>query len=283
MSRVLAWLALLAWAAVGSALAPALGQERIEIPSREGIAGPATLVAFLSKPPGPGPFPAVVMLHGCGGAYNPQGMLNRRQKQWEAVFLAAGYLVLQLDSFTTRDIKQICTLSSRPVSAGVGRRRDAYAGLAWLSTRSDVLADRIAVVGWSNGASTAVAAMERRIADASDIRFRAAIAFYPGCRVRDDTYKPAGPLLILSGELDTWTPPAPCVAMAERARNDGEDVQIHLYAGAYHDFDWPGLKPSTRSGLPNVPGGTVTVGVDEPARADALARAPAFLARWLAR
>jgi dienelactone hydrolase len=269
--------AFLGWVAT----APAHAQGRIEIPTRATSGDPATLVAVLSRPEGAGPFPAIVMLHGCGGAYNARGALNLRQKQWERVFLAAGYLVVQIDSFTTRGIKEVCTLRDRPVTSGAGRRRDALAGLAWLQARSDVRADRIAVVGWSHGASTALAAMERRKGDLPDQRFRVAVAFYPGCRVGSDTYKPAGPLLILSGAEDNWTPPASCLAMAERARAGGEDVQVHLYAGAYHDFDWPELRQRTRSGLPRVPGGTVTVGVDEAARADALVRAPEFLARWL--
>ncbi|MBM3570763.1 MAG: dienelactone hydrolase family protein [Alphaproteobacteria bacterium] len=262
--------------------AGAWAQERVEFPSGES-AGTPPLIAWLSKPVGSGPDPAVVMLHGCGGAYNAQGQLNMRHRQWERAFREAGYVVLQLDSFTSRNIKEVCTLRDRPITPSVERRRDALAALAYLRARRDVMADQVALVGWSNGASTVLAVMERRAGDAPDLRYRAGIAFYPGCRVTPGgaTYDPAGPLLILSGERDDWTPPASCQAMTERARAKGEAVGIHIYAGAFHDFDWPGLKTRTRTGLPFTRDGTATVGEDPPARADALIRAPEFLANHL--
>jgi dienelactone hydrolase len=262
--------------------APAFAQDRIEIAAREGAAGPAKLLAWLSKPEGAGPFPAVVMLHGCGGAYNAQGALNMRHQQWERAFRGAGYAVLQVDSFTTRDIKEICTRRDRPVTAGGARRRDALAGLAWLQAQPFVRGDRVAVVGWSNGGSTTLAAMERRDDDPADLRFRVGVAFYPGCLAAGGgTFKPGGPLLIVMGDSDNWTPPAPCRPMVAEATASGQDVALHLYAGAYHDFDWPGLKLRTRTGLASAKSGSATVGEDPAARADALQRVPAYLAGWL--
>jgi len=36
--------------------------------------------AFVFSPQGAGPHPAVVMLHGCGGAYGKDGKLNARHQ-----------------------------------------------------------------------------------------------------------------------------------------------------------------------------------------------------------
>ena len=50
-------------------------------------------------------------------------------------------------------------------------------------------------------------------------------------------YRPTAPLRILIGASDDWTPAAHCEAMAERARDAGEDVTIKVYPGANHSFD----------------------------------------------
>lgn len=262
--------------------APARSEERIEIPSLESTGDPAALVAFLTRPDGSGPFPAVVMLHGCGGPYAPSGQLNSRHRQWEAVFVKAGYVVLHIDSFSTRGIKEICTRRDRPrtTTAREERRRDAHAGYAYLKSLTYVRPDRVAVVGWSNGGSTTLAAMERGPAG-EPAPFRAAIAFYPGCAAAGGgLFRPDGPLLILTGENDNWTPPARCLPMVEEAKGRSQDVAIHLYPGAYHDFDWPGMKMTTRTGV-STQDGTATVGENPEARADALIRAPAYLAKYL--
>jgi len=260
---------------------PALAAERIEIPSLEGPEGPAQLVAFLSRPDGPGPFPAVVMLHGCGGAYAPGGRLNARHRQWESLFLREGYAVLQVDSFTPRGIREICKRTERPrtTTARGERRRDALAGHAFLRAQPFIRADRIALAGWSNGGSTVLAAME---ADAAGTPspFRAAIAFYPGCRLAGGAARPGGPMLILSGEADTWTPPEDCRAMLRDAAARAQRIEMHTYPGAYHDFDWPGMAARQITGI-GTRSGTTMVGLDPAAQADALTRVPAWLAGWL--
>ena len=71
------------------------------------------------KRAGPGPFPAVVLMHTCGGVKNAQ---NTKQHAQE--LLKAGYVVLVVDSFGPRGMENRVTriLSG---SAGVA---DAYAG-----------------------------------------------------------------------------------------------------------------------------------------------------------
>jgi dienelactone hydrolase len=58
-------------------------------------------------------------------------------------------------------------------------------------------------------------------------------------------------------------------------------VELHVYPGAYRDFDYPGVKlheePNYRTSAGVVP----ILGMDPVARDDAMARVPAFLARAL--
>ena len=57
----------------------------------------------------------------------------------------------------------------------------------------------------------------------------------------------------------------------------GEQVTYIGHPGAYHDFDAPKTAVHERSGLARAPTGRAHVGTDPAARADALARVPAFL------
>src|SRR5262249_13189168 len=89
---------------------------------------PATLV----KPDGPGPFPAVVMLHDCSGLGPTSSGAPAR---WAGELVSRGYVVLIPDSFTSRGYPGgICSEPS-PTNPGVftvQRARDAHAALAHL-------------------------------------------------------------------------------------------------------------------------------------------------------
>jgi dienelactone hydrolase len=57
---------------------------------------PIVLPGELEKPVGEGPFPAIVMLHGCAGPWPLRDeMWSRRMVDW-------GYVVLRVDSFGPR-------------------------------------------------------------------------------------------------------------------------------------------------------------------------------------
>jgi cephalosporin-C deacetylase-like acetyl esterase len=99
--------------------------------------------ADLAKPDGAGPFPAVVVLHGCGG-------MHEATKQRLADHLVAwGYVAMLVDSYTTRGIQQACTSNQFPTFAK--RRQDAYGALAFLAGERFVDPQRVAAVGFSSG------------------------------------------------------------------------------------------------------------------------------------
>jgi dienelactone hydrolase len=270
--------------------APERPPERITIPSlasARDAGAPEALSAWLFRPAGAGPFAALVALHGCGGLYTnrTRGTLDGRFADWGARLSALGYAVLFPDSFGPRGIREICSRSDSPVDATHGRPEDADAALAWLARQPFVRADRVGVIGWSNGAMTVLA-----LADPARPRppglgadFRSAVAFYPGCRVFRDRggWTSRLPLAILIGDADNWSSPGPCRDLAAAARAQGAPVEFTLYPGAYHDFDHPDLPARVRANVAGTRSGTATLGTDPAARADALARVPAFLARTL--
>ncbi len=239
------------------------------------------LAALLSRPEGAGPFPALVLLHGCGGMYGKSGRLNARHRQWDETLRGAGFVTLHVDSFTPRGVREICTVKERPVSVWGDRRPDAYAGLSFLRSLPFVRPDAVAVMGWSHGGLVVLAAMEREEAD-RNAGFSAGVALYPACRSSErETLRPSGPLLLLLGEADDWTPPDRCEPVVANARKRGEAIEDKTYPGAFHGFDWPGNEVHLRKGLARARGGEAHVGEDPAARLDALKRVPEFLLRRL--
>ena len=188
---------------------------------------------------GSAPAPAALLLHGCGGPYDTNGRLSRRLRDYAALLNAQGYHALVLDSFSPRGESELCTQRSgtRRVTQ-VQRRLDALAALEWLAQRADVRADRIGLIGWSNGGSTVLAATNLRQRDVHAASRRAAfgVAFYPGCEAElKRGYTAGAPLLLLLGQADDWTAAGPCQDLAARAPQGSVSVQV--YAGAHHGFD----------------------------------------------
>lgn len=285
--KKIAWCALVVVLTLGVAHANDAPPHTVTLP-RKGAA-PATLElpAFVFNPPGAGPHPAVVMLHGCGGAYGKDGKLNARHQMWGEYLAAQGYVALMLDSFSTRGYRQICTTQfSERLLKEANRVGDAYAALAYLRQLPQVNPARVALLGWSHGGGVTLNAI-RHAPTAGQAGFSAAVSFYPGCTSRNqkaDSFHPYAPLLLLIGEADDWTPAAPCKALAASVAARGEPMQIVTYPGTYHDFDNPALTARrVRADVPNGvhPGAGVTTAPNPLAREDAKLRVKTFLAEHL--
>ncbi len=165
---------------------------------------------------------------------------------------------------------------------------DAYAALAWLVRRADVDPERIFVAGWSHGGSAVMGVVRPEAPGrlANGPRFRAAIAFYPGCPRPPalNSYRPTMPLLILHGEADDWVPAAPCVDLALHFAHAPIVVRTILYPGAHHGFDAPSNRlvflPDVYN--PRAPCGRgAHAGGHEPSRAHAVQETRAYLSGFL--
>lgn len=216
--------------------------------SRLVMGEPVVISGELEFPPGPGPFPAVVLAHGCGG-------IGNAETGWAPLLREWGYATFVLDSFRGRGLTSVC--ASARLLTGTQRIPDAYGALRTLATHPRIDAARIALMGFSHGGSLTLGAStewaRQAFAPAQAPAFRAFLAFYPLCTTDyPERQRISAPLRIHSGELDDWTPARPCAALVEQLVAAGQDAAISIYPGAHHSFD--NIGRSLRY-LPNVGNG----------------------------
>ena len=234
----------------GAPPAPALAAP---LPDRDGalefLSGPQRLTGQLSLPDGPGPFPAMILMHGCNG-------VGRAERGWAGALVSWGYAAFVVDSFTGRGLREVCTQARTLV--GTQRVPDAYDALATVGRHPRVDGTRIGLMGFSHGGGTTLGAATRWSREVYLGRgrpgFRGFWPFYPGCNVDyPELAQLSAPLRIHIGAADDWTRAAPCESLAASLRAGGQDVVITVYPGAHHSFDSVG-RAVTR--LPNVDNGS---------------------------
>ncbi|MCF1450181.1 dienelactone hydrolase family protein [Agrobacterium vitis] len=197
------------------------------------------LIGFLSRPEGDGPFPAIVVMHGCGG------LGSRLKNDVAGRFASQGYVVLVVDSFQTRQMKSTCQNTQRDgLFAMSDRVYDAYGALDFLSEKPFVDVRRVALMGFSSGGVTALEATKvEGDEQLMNRKFKAAVAYYPTCSPSEGDA--TVPTLIMVGELDDWGPPVKCQERLTHLSGKGPEIRLVVYPGAFHDFDVPTAKPGT--------------------------------------
>ena len=209
------------------------GEEWVQFEGRTATAGKLQLTGILSVPDGRGPFPAVVMLCGCGGLRDENDA--KHQKTWADRLLGWGYVSLRVDSFGPRGYNGIC--ENTGIVSNILRMYDAFSAKAYLSKLKYVDPQKIAVIGWSHGGWAVMAIVDGMYRDEDTNPFQAAIAFYPYCQSLEifDT-----PLLILIGEKDDWCPADRCIKTKEYLEAESTDYEFKLilYSNTFHSFDF---------------------------------------------
>ena len=192
--------------------------------------GPAPLPARLSLPGGAGPFPAVIVLHGCGG-------LGANQRIWADRLVGWGYGALVLDSLAPRGVNSVCAPALQPLVTRFDRAGDVIAAVRWLGGQPGVDGSRIAVLGESHGGGTAITVANDPFAAAAGGRIKAVVDYYGPCRQPE--HYGGIPVLALAGDRDTWADPAAtCRAYGARLPAGAAFQQV-VYPGAVHGFDNP--------------------------------------------
>lgn len=221
---------------------------------------------ILELPDGKDPFPAVIVLHGCGGRGAAQQVWAGRLNGW-------GYAALILDSFAPRGVfGGVCAPNRQHLVTNQDRAGDVLSAALWLRTRPEIDGQRIGAIGFSHGGGTAAWVTQRRY----DLLFpgllKASVDYYGACR-SPETHGTV-PLLALAGEDDTWGFPAlSCRGFAGKLRPD-QVFEVHTYPGAVHDFD-NAMMPYRGSNLGH------PTGYDQAGAEDSFVRVKAFLDRYV--
>lgn len=202
------------------------------------------------RPEGTGPFPTLVLFHGCEGS-------GGNQVQWAQMAAEAGYAAVVVDSFAPRGLTPeegknwVCSglrLSGRQWAG------DVLAALEQVRVLPFVNEDALILMGWSHGAwavmdlftmdlseswpSTLTAPPDRGLDGV-----RGAVLFYPLCGdltlSRRQGWAHRVPTLIHLGDADTVADTRACQATAQRLVRRGMPVEVASYPKLGHHFDRP--------------------------------------------
>jgi hypothetical protein len=124
------------------------------------------LKAVLFIPASAVPVPAVVVVHGSGGLWSNTDTTNTKMalqfKGWVDSFRVHKIAALFIDSYTPRGVKtfhNVAPPENLPIAAEFVRPRDAYTGLDYLRTLPKIIANKIALLGYSHGGTTVLSTM----------------------------------------------------------------------------------------------------------------------------
>ncbi len=187
------------------------------LPAPKGVQG-LPVKATLTKPEGKGPFPAAVMFSTGGGWRDTPRHWRKRLNNW-------GYVVLEVGA------ENEVPSTFEPLNQVL----DAIGALKYLQEIPYVDSDRVAVMGWSLGAETALGSIDASgWAGKQKDRFGAAIAIYPLCDSVGQFFSPA---LIISAELDDIARPSNCERLVKSVPPGFNIPVLKIMPGAYHWFD----------------------------------------------
>jgi len=190
--------------------------------------GTENVSAFLAKPDGPGPYPAVIVLHEWWG-------LDAWMKDQARALAKEGYAALAVDLYrgkvTAKQEEAHQLMMGTPMDRQV---RDMKAAFAWLAARKDVVRARIAALGFCMGGRNAfeLAVQEPTLA--------AAVVYYGTPPTEPATIaKIRAPMLGNFGGDDEGPSPDQARAFEAAARKAGKTFDLKVYAGAPHAFANP--------------------------------------------
>ncbi len=180
----------------------------------------------LLVPDGPGPHPAVIVLHGSKGWRPGYVDIARR-------FTQAGFGALVLDYYA--QVGGAENFSEESLQKWEAWRQAVINAASYLGSLPSVTGDRIALVGFSRGAFLAVSV-------AASIPSVVAVVDYHGGR-GDGVHAPEvevgglPPVLIIHGEADTIVPVSFANELKAAVLDAGGEVEMHLFPGEEHGFN----------------------------------------------
>jgi carboxymethylenebutenolidase len=190
--------------------------------------GSTSLVGYLARPQGAGPFPAVLMIHEWWG-------LTEDITRKADLLSRDGFVVLAVDAYRGRSASTvpgaIALVSSTPKERIAA---DVDAGWSYLESLPSVDPRRIGAVGFCFGGT------QTMLLGIRNPDLRAAVIFYGSGPVTDPAklgrLGDSGPVLGIFGDKDGSIPTSQALAFGEAMKSKGVDARLSIYANQGHAF-----------------------------------------------
>lgn len=185
----------------------------------------ATIGGKLYKPSGHGRFPAVVMLPDCANASADRAADVWFYRNWGERLASAGYVALLVEGGDAKGPGQ-CSLEQ------------AEGAYDFLARGGMVDAGRIGLMGWAQGGSAALAAIDISRLQGGKRQFKAAVSFSPDCTLDNayggtahSTWLPYAPLKVVHVMEDKLYKDGKCLSRITRAQQLGADTVSLVASG----------------------------------------------------
>lgn len=192
----------------------------------------------LEKPNGDGPFPAVIMVPGCGG-FDTEN-LKEHYDGVQSRLVALGFATLRVNSLAARNAAN-CRQAMLFPSEGTG---DIYIAVEYVMQQPFVKKEAINIIGWSWGGAAALLALSLPEGQIS-IPFASVVTYYPPCKWAGK-WDSDVPVLILGASLDNVCPFNQCEALFGTLPNRDKHT-VRVYEDAHHAFDNPAFQSEVQS------------------------------------
>jgi dienelactone hydrolase len=205
--------------------------------------------AHIERPEGRGPFPTVLLMHGCGGCKPFQRRYAQAMKQ-------AGAAAIVIDSFAHRGIGRLEAYSSVCTGLrlrGAERAGDLFAMHLWARMQPWADAARITAAGWSHGGWTVMDALALRSEELARetgihdlpaeplIGLAGAFLVYPYCGIASLSdsrgWRIAPPTRAIVAGRDSVVGRRRPVQVLERLIARGAPIEVTVFPEATHAFD----------------------------------------------
>ena len=148
-----------------------------------------------------------------------------------------GIATFELNSFKSRGISStVGTQNEVTIAAMIV---DSYMALEKLSDHPLIDKDKISITGWSLGGGVTLFSAWLPVKNIFNkkLSFASHLAYYPPCFIEPENLDfSKSPIHILIGELDNWTPAAPCESLVEKLKLN-TNINITIYDNSHHSFD----------------------------------------------
>lgn len=188
--------------------------------------------AFLMTPDGPGPYPAILVLHTSGGLQGADTEYAEHLVQQGYVALVPAFM--EAYGITARTRRDTFTGSAQPIY------NDFVAALDMLSHHAKVKGSKLGAIGFSNGGYFAMWL-------AATGKVQAGISYYGALsgagsdnslgRFRAAFTKSSAPVLILHGTADGTVPVQAAQHLGEIVAAAQSPYELQLYPGVDHRFE----------------------------------------------